>query len=149
MKTFSMRKVRNSCLDLMFTDPKHCKMLHLLFGNKDNGQGLKTIWICPYEWFNITDFFQIPRETLDCEQFWYFIAKLFYLATMEVYAKEKPNSCDVCSKIFSKKRDLNKHFRIHKVVKPYGCDICLKALSSSSNLDVHSRIHTGEKPYRY
>ena len=60
---------------------------------------------------------------------------------------DKPFSCEICTKAFKLKGDLNRHTRIHTGVKPYRCDICKKTFTRIGALDDHKIIHTGERPY--
>jgi len=64
-----------------------------------------------------------------------------------VHPKEKPYSCEICNKLFSKKFKLVYHMRVHTKEKPYSCEICNKSFLSKSDLVRHIRIHTNEKPY--
>ncbi|XP_046408787.1 uncharacterized protein LOC124173312 [Ischnura elegans] len=66
---------------------------------------------------------------------------------MHAHRGEKPYSCDVCKKSFSRKQYLAAHCRTHSGEKPYACRICCKSFNQSSTLAKHKRTHTGEKPY--
>ncbi|XP_031626180.1 zinc finger protein 84-like [Contarinia nasturtii] len=73
--------------------------------------------------------------------------------------------CDICQKVFIKKRYLVRHLqRMHQMMnkvckvtfddgnrpihkRNYKCHLCSKAFTMSSSLKQHIRIHTQEKPY--
>ncbi|XP_046406110.1 zinc finger protein 358-like isoform X3 [Ischnura elegans] len=55
----------------------------------------------------------------------------------------KPFSCDVCSKSFMRRSNLNAHMGIHTQVKPHSCDICGKSFVVRWDLTLHQRIHAG------
>ncbi|KAB7507679.1 Zinc finger protein [Armadillidium nasatum] len=58
-------------------------------------------------------------------------------------------SCSYCSYRTIIGTNLKHHIRFkHTKEKPFSCSICLKKFSKKTNLNAHMRIHTGEKPYQ-
>ena len=59
---------------------------------------------------------------------------------------EKPFTCAVCDKGFTRKQELPRHERIPTGKKPFTCAICEKGFTWNDTLQRHGKIHTEEKP---
>ena len=68
-----------------------------------------------------------------------------------IHNGKKPFDCNVCSKIFTHKSNLNKHIKIvHEGKKPYACSICSSAFATKQSLKKHiDGVHEGKKPFAY
>ncbi|KAM7418550.1 hypothetical protein PAMA_015927 [Pampus argenteus] len=62
-----------------------------------------------------------------------------------VHGKIRPFVCQICSKAFFTKRDVETHIRIHTGEKPYHCELCERRFARRVELNVHLRWHNGEK----
>ncbi|VIO99563.1 Uncharacterized protein BM_BM17850 [Brugia malayi] len=66
---------------------------------------------------------------------------------MRTHTGEKPYSCPTCKKFFNNFSNMKKHMMTHTGEKPYSCPICKKNFSRSSHVKGHMITHTGEKPH--
>ncbi|XP_046407654.1 zinc finger protein 599-like [Ischnura elegans] len=57
-------------------------------------------------------------------------------------ARERPFTCSVCNKCFTKSSTLNNHMRVHTGEKNYSCGVCNKSFSLRGTLTRHKRTHT-------
>lgn len=52
--------------------------------------------------------------------------------------------CPECHKVFSERKILKRHLKIHSPIKPHACPECEMSFAESSNLSKHMKKHTGE-----
>ena len=67
---------------------------------------------------------------------------------MKIHDKSKAFKCDVCLKLFSNQRDLNKHYRTHTGEKPYACQICNRKFIQKSTLVQHQATHSEIRSFK-
>ncbi|CAD5227977.1 unnamed protein product [Bursaphelenchus xylophilus] len=62
--------------------------------------------------------------------------------------RDKPQyECDICHLVFSVKRELSTHLRIHSGEQPHKCDKCGKEFGTRQLLKKHNMWHTGERSH--
>lgn len=54
--------------------------------------------------------------------------------------KTRPFTCSLCPRGFTRKHDLQRHFRVHTGDKPYECHCCKKAFARTDALKRHWRM---------
>ncbi|XP_045457880.1 zinc finger protein 883-like [Melitaea cinxia] len=60
----------------------------------------------------------------------------------------KQYMCETCGHPFDNVTYLNQHvITVHKKLKLFKCTLCSKVFSAKKTLKIHTRLHTGERPY--
>ena len=55
------------------------------------------------------------------------------------------HQCQICSKVYGHKSDLQRHINIHEGVKPFKCTHCMKAFNDKESMRCHmKRIHCAD-----
>lgn len=68
---------------------------------------------------------------------------------MKIHTGEKDYICPDCGRNFRMKSTLKHHMQTHSDNPPeYQCTVCQKSLYDRKSLVVHMRIHTGEQPHK-
>ncbi|KAH8414119.1 hypothetical protein KR222_007748 [Zaprionus bogoriensis] len=65
-----------------------------------------------------------------------------------LHTNERPHTCTVCQRSFSRVYLLELHKRTHTGERPYACSHCSSRFAQLSVLRSHERIHTGERRHR-
>ena len=58
---------------------------------------------------------------------------------------DKPYSCEVCGKSFSRNSHLKRHKLVHSSEKSFQCEICEKQFTRVDNLKAHMNTHSSVK----
>ncbi|XP_060648752.1 zinc finger protein 501 [Drosophila nasuta] len=65
-----------------------------------------------------------------------------------LHTSERPHTCTLCQRSFSRVYLLELHKRTHTGERPYACNHCDRSFAQLSVLRTHERIHTGERRHR-
>lgn len=66
---------------------------------------------------------------------------------MRTHTRERPHTCTICNKTFSRVFLLQFHMRTHTGEKPFSCTYCDKTFRQATDLRSHLTIHTGQKQH--
>lgn len=66
----------------------------------------------------------------------------------ETHAGIKNIPCDLCGRMFSTRRNVEDHRRIHTGERPYVCNVCGKTFKQKASLFAHNRTHSDVFPFK-
>lgn len=76
-----------------------------------------------------------------------FISKSELNQHAHIHNEDKPFMCERCGKTFRSKSYMERHYKTHSGVKPFKCEYCGKELTDKTGFTAHVRAHVGERPY--
>lgn len=78
-------------------------------------------------------------------------------STQRIKSLTKEHKCDVCSRVFTKKSNLNRHHRLIHTHNPerdrkaklvHRCEVCDRVCENELGLKLHRRTHADEHPFK-
>lgn len=67
---------------------------------------------------------------------------------MQVHKKEPRFPCPMCESVFSRKRSLDGHLKVHYGVRDKFCNVCPAKFRAADALKKHKKVHEGFRPFR-
>ncbi|XP_030376201.1 zinc finger protein 771 [Scaptodrosophila lebanonensis] len=64
---------------------------------------------------------------------------------VSLHTGERPHSCTICQRSFSRVYLLELHMRTHTGERPYACSMCDRRFAQQGVLRTHERTHTGQR----
>lgn len=65
-----------------------------------------------------------------------------------VHSDERSFTCEICSKTFKTRSNLNVHIKMHKNQRDHHCHICGQSFFTSSHLKAHVKVHLKDAKYK-
>ncbi|XP_059614041.1 zinc finger protein 234-like isoform X1 [Phlebotomus argentipes] len=88
---------------------------------------------------------EYPCEVLPCGRI--FTARKFLEGHKRLHEVEKLFDCKVCSRSFSSDRILQIHRRVHEIEKEFNCEICTESFVYENALIIHVEEHISKHPF--
>ena len=75
-------------------------------------------------------------------------SRTHYEKEMRIFLDEESDNCKFCGILIRKPKDMIAHIgSVHDKVEDFSCDVCSKSFATKQELDVHKLQHSGVKPH--
>lgn len=65
-----------------------------------------------------------------------------------IHSNERSFTCEICSKSFKTRSNLNVHIKMHNNQRDHHCTICTQSFFTTSHLKAHVKIHLKDESYK-